>query len=178
MTEVIQANSQITPRGTPAPRRSPSIPAADIYYKQTIGTKHHRAAARRLEPLWQEAARHTAELPREGQAPGNAANGSEPHILLAEHKRLPLAKRDGRYTFILPGVQDTVRIRFPRGVAIRSVEFRRGDEVVPVPMDHPALTEGWSPAERDGAAIWRYTDGDALLMSPLTGVIILEIETM
>ena len=33
-------------------------------------------------------------------------------------------------------------------------------------LDHPSLTDGWWTPEHDDAAMWRWTDGDALLPVP------------
>jgi len=61
------------------------------------------------------------------------------------------------------------------GVMIRRLTLRRGEDARSVPLDHPMLTEGWWAVERDGAAMWRWTDGDALL--PLEGgAAVLEVE--
>jgi hypothetical protein len=45
-----------------------------------------------------------------------------------------------------------------------------------VPVDHPDLAGGWWAVERDGAAICRWTDGEAVLPLPAThGNVMLEI---
>jgi hypothetical protein len=49
------------------------------------------------------------------------------------------------------------------GAAVRQITLCRGADAIPVPLDHPGLTDGWWDVERDGPAMWRWTDGDARL---------------
>jgi hypothetical protein len=53
------------------------------------------------------------------------------------------------------------------GVMVGEMTLREGRNVRAIPLDHPALDDGWWAAERNGAALWRWTDGDAAL--PLAG---------
>jgi hypothetical protein len=32
-----------------------------------------------------------------------------------------------------------------------------------IPADHPGLADGWNDPERDGTAVWRWTDGAAVI---------------
>jgi hypothetical protein len=50
---------------------------------------------------------------------------------------------------------------------VAEMTLREGQDTRPIPVDHPALDDGWWAVERDGAAQWRWTDGDAAL--PLEG---------
>jgi hypothetical protein len=45
--------------------------------------------------------------------------------------------------------------------------LRRAGDVQELPVDHPALSRGWLAAERDGQALRRWTDGNALLPLPV-----------
>jgi hypothetical protein len=38
-------------------------------------------------------------------------------------------------------------------------------------MDHPGLQKGWWSVERDGSAIRRWTDGEAVLSLPATNAV-------
>jgi len=49
------------------------------------------------------------------------------------------------------------------GIAIRGITAVNSQGSVNVPADHPALTTGWHAVERQGAAMWRWTNGDAVL---------------
>jgi hypothetical protein len=43
-------------------------------------------------------------------------------------------------------------------------------------LDHPLLfAKGWWDVERDNAAMWRWTDGDAVFLLPDAGPTVLEI---
>ena len=54
--------------------------------------------------------------------------------------------------------------------------LRDASEMREVPLDHPDLSQGWWAVERDGRAMRRWTDGDAVLPLPaMDGVTMLEI---
>jgi hypothetical protein len=38
-----------------------------------------------------------------------------------------------------------------------------------IPVDHPRLSQGWQAPERDGTALHRWTNGDAVLPLPTLG---------
>jgi hypothetical protein len=70
----------------------------------------------------------------------------------------------------MPWVEDRRRL----GVAVASLVLRRPDGEETIPADHPDLKDGWHAAERDGARIWRWTNGDAGVPAP-TGPAILRV---
>ena len=47
--------------------------------------------------------------------------------------------------------------------------LRSREELHDIPLDHPCLATGWWAVERDGVALRRWTDGDAVLPLPATG---------
>jgi hypothetical protein len=47
--------------------------------------------------------------------------------------------------------------------------------VQPIPLDHPDLSAGWWDIEREGAAMLRWTDGNALIPCSGVGPALLEI---
>lgn len=61
---------------------------------------------------------------------------------------------------MVPGHRDTRRL----GVRVNWIAIRPGDggETI-VSADHPGLVDGWNEIERDGAAMWRWTDGAAAI---------------
>jgi hypothetical protein len=61
-----------------------------------------------------------------------------------------------------PWLEDRRRL----GVRVARVVLRGASEVREVPVDHPCLAEGWWAVERDGIAISRWTNGEALLPLP------------
>lgn len=55
----------------------------------------------------------------------------------------------------------------PIGVSIARVVLRSPDRELVIEADDPALTDGFDRVERDGTAVWRWTDGNAGLNLPL-----------
>lgn len=144
----------------------------------------------RVEPLWQLLAVRAMELGFAVSLP-RAAGDPELHVLADGRKVAPSARRDGRYTFVLPALTGGARLvshaaapcdarpwiedRRRLGVMVHRLSLRSGAARATIPLDHPALREGWWAMEGDGADVWRWTDGDAVL--PETqGTAILEVE--
>jgi hypothetical protein len=62
------------------------------------------------------------------------------------------------------------------GVRVKRIVLRGADEVREVPVDHPDLANGWWAVERDGQALSRWTDGQAVLPLPaMRGDAMLEV---
>ena len=90
-----------------------------------------------------------------------------------------------RYVFMLPRGVSEVRLvshaaapsdacpwledRRRLGVQVARLVVRGGDELCDIPLDHPSLVSGWWAAERDGIALRRWTDGNAVLPLPAVG---------
>jgi hypothetical protein len=71
-----------------------------------------------------------------------------------------------------PWLEDRRRL----GVRVARIVLRGADEVREIPVDHPGLTEGWWAVEREGRAMSRWTDGEAVLPLPaMQGNLLLEI---
>lgn len=60
------------------------------------------------------------------------------------------------------------------GVSVTRIVWHDCESRTELPVDHPALREGWWSVERDGARQHRWTDGDALL-PPMPGATAVEI---
>ncbi len=105
-----------------------------------------------------------ALLPRQGLylcivPPGTTAITIASRVAVAPDKRVP----DGYFG--------------PRGVCVTRIVLRDGDDWHDIPVDHPGLSQGWGPAERDGMALFRWTDGDAVLpLHDIPRATILELE--
>ena len=115
------------------------------------------------------------------------ATTDDPGLVVLANGRLlrPVQQRDDLSVFCLsPGITSlrlvsraaaasATRpwIADPRvfGVAVSRIVMR--DLVNPreVPVDHPGLQDGWWAVESDGAAIWRWTNGNAELPPPAKG---------
>jgi hypothetical protein len=104
----------------------------------------------------------------------------------------PVSFAAGRYAFVLPGTGRAVRLvsrvarpcdRLPwvedrrrLGVMVSRLTLRRGSEVETIALDDPRVSQGWWGIERDGATLWRWTDGDAVVpLSGAAGVAVLEV---
>ena len=61
------------------------------------------------------------------------------------------------------------------GVMVERLTIRTGTEVHAVPVDHPALTDGWWDVEPAYPCLKRWTNGDARLDLLTEGLVMLEI---
>jgi hypothetical protein len=89
----------------------------------------------------------------------------------------PTAASQGIYTFVVPSGRRRVGLesRFGAsrlgdtrrlGVRVSEIAIRSNAGEVVIAADDPSLTMGWYDAERDGTALWRWTDGSAELPWP------------
>ncbi len=97
---------------------------------------------------------------------------------------LPVEASRNRYRFILPRVDNVVRLvsrkaqpgdangvviglssedRRRLGVGVRRISVTRENTVTPIPIDHPGLDSGWWGVEGQGEDRWRWTNGSATL---------------
>jgi len=145
-----------------------------------------------VEPVWRRLAARAAELGH--VRPQRASTGDAALRLVAQDRTFrPLATRDGRHVFALPAGIQSVRLvsratvpsharpwldEWRRlGVAVRRIAVRSAGECVVLAPDDPNLAEGWHAVERDTAAMWRWTDGDAAILLPRSEApAIMEIE--
>ncbi len=135
-----------------------------------------------IEPVWRRFARRASRL---GFAMAGATTTSDPNLRLLANGRVlaPVEATHRRYVFVLPPKADAVRLLSRAaapsgvrpwiddsrrlGVAVRSLTWRPRRHEKSIPLDHPELRDGWWQVERDDTALWRWTDGAALL--PLDG---------
>ena len=144
-----------------------------------------------IQPVWQRLAERAAAL---GRRPASPQTSSDPKLRLLAGGRLikPVTTDPHRYIFMLPrGVSEVHLVshaaapcdtrpwledRRRLGVLVARLVVRGGDERCDIPLDHPSLVSGWWAAERDGTALRRWTDGNAVLPLPaVDGVPMLEI---
>jgi len=105
----------------------------------------------------------------------------------------PIPQGPGWCTLVLPNTVGSVRLishaNAPSdlqpwlgdsrhlGVAVRRLTLRRGQDVTPIPVDHPKLTTGWWLTEGDARTQWRWTDGAAeLVLEEPGGPALLDVE--
>jgi hypothetical protein len=60
------------------------------------------------------------------------------------------------------------------GVSVAGIVLHSRHGATALPLDHPALADGWHAPERAGDALWRWTDGSAVLPVP-AGTTMVEI---
>jgi hypothetical protein len=138
-----------------------------------------------VQPVWQRLADRAAVL---GYAAPRQEIDSDPNLHLTANGKVlwPVFHKDGRFTFVLPAGTTEVHVvsraapaneaspwmtdqRY-LGVALsRIVLHAGGGECWAIPVDHPALTDGWWAPERDEKSLWRWTCGRALILLPATG---------
>jgi hypothetical protein len=144
-----------------------------------------------VRPVWQRLSERAAAL---GQPVRPAATTNDPalHLVAAGRSIKPIYADAGLFIFPLPRNAGTVRLvsrasapadarpwlddRRRLGVRLARIVLRDAAEVREISVDHPDLQQGWWAVERDGTAMGRWTDGDAVLPLPaMHGVTMLEI---
>ena len=145
-----------------------------------------------IEPTWHRLAARAESL-------GHAApvlvttSDAAPRLLVQGRVIAPIEADATKLVFLLPeGTADATLVsRFGSpadtapylndhrrlGIAIRHMVLRAGADERIVPADHPGLTRGWHPVERDDAgSAWRWTEGRAHLpLGKLAGPTVLEL---
>ncbi len=145
---------------------------------------------RQVEPIWRRLAARAAEL---GHISPEQRTTHDPDLQLqVDGRRIrPVARNGSSYMFALPGCQRVVRLRSRAaapcdampwmtdqrclGVMVERLTIRTGTEVHAVPVDHPALTDGWWDVEPAYPCLKRWTNGDARLDLLTEGLVMLEI---
>lgn len=110
--------------------------------------------------------------------------GADMH-LMADDRRIDFVRQgQGRWQAMLPAhvrslrlVSRTVRPSMmgasadhrALGVRVSRLVVRADDDMMVIPLEHPALRDGFHAVERDGASTWRWTDGDAVIPVRLLG---------
>jgi hypothetical protein len=115
------------------------------------------------------------------------------HLLIDGHAHWPVAITGRCHVFALPSQVASVRLVSRAdtpcdvmpwrgddrrlGVAVRRIVATSAGGPELVSVDNPALNEGWWEVERDGGALWRWTNGNASLPLPADAAL-LGIEIM
>jgi hypothetical protein len=97
-------------------------------------------------------------------APSTTGQYRRDFVVPAGATELRLMSRTARPIACRPWLND----RRSLGVPVAGIQSRGGHTTTDVPMDHPALADGWWGVEDDGEATIRWTNGDARL-PPLPG---------
>jgi hypothetical protein len=151
-----------------------------------------------VEPIWRALAERAGQIGWTLPAAPVVTADPALHINVDGRSIAPVSFANGRYTFVLPRADATVRLisrdAVPSatrpwiaddrhlGVLVRSLTLRSGGSVQSIALDNPALTDGWWAAEwHNPTALRRWTNGNAALPVaqaglPASGPCLLEVE--
>lgn len=129
---------------------------------------HLRFAQRTIRPTSRQDGHYVFVLPREEV---QLLPREEAQLLPREEAHLHIVSHAARPCDHRPWLEDRRRL----GVLVTRLTLRQGDAVDLVPLDHPAMAEGWWPIEPDRPFPSRWTNGDATIPTPIQGPAILEI---
>ena len=145
-----------------------------------------------IEPTWRRLAARAESLGHTTPVLVTTSDAA-PRLLVQGRAIAPIEADATRIVFLLPeGTADATLVsRFGSpadtapylndhrrlGIAIRHMVLRAGTDERIVPADHPGLTRGWHPVERDDAgSAWRWTEGRAHMpLGKLAGPTVLEL---
>jgi hypothetical protein len=133
--------------------------------------------AARVEPIWRRLAA------RAKAAPADVVDTAPLLRLLVGGRAIPPVSRHGdAYVFALPPGSANARLvsragrpsdgapwlddRRRLGVRVHRLRVHTGNGPADRSLNDPGLASGWHAPERDGHAVWRWTDGNAALMLP------------
>ena len=144
-----------------------------------------------VQPVWQRLFDRAAAIGRPGL---QRVTTTDANLRLVADGRTvkPVFSDSDRVIFVLPRdtreVQLVSRAQSPTearpwlgdqrrlGVRVKRIVLRGADGLREVPVDHPALSQGWWGIEQDGSMMSRWTDGEAALPLPaMRGHVVLEI---
>ncbi len=143
-----------------------------------------------VRPVWEKLAARAAELGR--PVPRHDTTNNPDLTVMANGRQLrPVHATGGRYHFVMPFGVTEVRLvsraaaptdaspwledRRRLGVYVERVVLRNENTMQDIPLDDPALEQGWWAAEHAGKELRRWTNGDAVLQLPFGGPAMLEI---
>jgi hypothetical protein len=143
-----------------------------------------------VEPIWRRLVDRAGAM---GFAPcRNTTDDADVCLIVNGRRSRAVRVEDRRYAFMLPAgaaearlvsrtvmpferagyLDDTRRL----GIAVSRMVFRGDGGEVEMPVDDPALNDGWHQVEHDGTHLWRWTDGNARLpMVAMAGAAMVEV---
>ena len=136
--------------------------------------------AEQVEPIWTELAARAQDLGWRLQPAPQTTDDPGLHLLVDGRLIKPIDVAPGHASFLLPEAGAEVRLvsrsTVPSatrpwiaddrrlGVLLRSLTVRAGGSVKAIPLDHPALAEGWWDVEYHGPSVLRrWTNGYAVV---------------
>jgi hypothetical protein len=143
-------------------------------------------------PVWKRLAERASALGLRGPEVVAMTEDPDLRLELGGRQLKPVTVQAGRYTFLLPRTDGSVRLvshaiapselrpwvgdHRRLGVAVRCLTLRRDGDVTTIPLDHPDIRKGWWAAEHEACAQWRWTDGVGELMLEPGGPALLEVD--
>jgi hypothetical protein len=142
-----------------------------------------------VRPIWSRLAALADAI---GYKPACVATSDDPDLFIVNGLRrlTRLYKHSGQYAFLVPGATRDLRLRSRHaapsatrpwledrrelGVMVQRMSIRDAGSRQDVALDSPALDDGWWAPEGDGATVWRWTNGDAVL-PPVDAPSVIEI---
>ncbi|MBV8615038.1 MAG: Hint domain-containing protein [Acetobacteraceae bacterium] len=164
--------------GGPALELFPDLTARPVPLQEAAACAPYARGISEVEPIWRALAEHARAL---GYVAPACALTTDPDLcVLADGEMVPPhAIADGRFGFAVPANTRSLRLvsrsfvpaeRTPYvddwrrlGVAVSAIALRTASGFQDIALDQPAFARGWHAAERQGALLWRWTDGDAVL---------------
>jgi collagen type I/II/III/V/XI/XXIV/XXVII alpha len=144
-----------------------------------------------VEPIWRRLAQRSPLLGLDLPADVETTNDPGLHVVCAKRTIKPISRQDGHYIFVLPRTEGPIHLvshtarpcdlkpwvedRRRLGVLVSKLTLKHGDEVDLIPLDDPQMADGWWAIERDRSMLRRWTNGDAVIPSPVNGPAVLEI---
>jgi hypothetical protein len=140
-----------------------------------------------VEPIWRRLKERSAALGWSSADALTTTDNADIRLSANGRELRPVSVRDGRYIFVLPHEVSEMTIlsrttcpalerawiydQRQLGVAIREI-ILRGDgdcgsgDYQALSADNPGMRHGWWPAEHDGGACWRWTNGAGVIPLP------------
>jgi hypothetical protein len=137
----------------------------------------------RTEPIWRALAARAVQLGWDLPPEPETTDDPALRLLVDGRPVAPVSVSHGRHVFLVPRADAAMRLvsraAVPSetcpwiaddrclGVLLRGLRVWIGAVAVPIPLDHPDLTEGWwQPEWHSPTALRRWTDGDAVVPMP------------
>jgi autotransporter passenger strand-loop-strand repeat protein len=141
----------------------------------------------RVRPVWERLAARSRALGRPVPDPEFIGEPAV-HLRVDGRALQPVVTQQNRCVFVLPPRAGALRLvsrsghptdkrpwaddRRRLGIYVTQIVWHDLNGAHGMPIDHPALGEGWWDLERDGHILSRWTNGDALLPLPPTAIML------
>jgi hypothetical protein len=148
-----------------------------------------------VEPIWRTLAARAEQMGLAVPPLPETTDDPALHLMVDDRRCAPMSVAHGRHTFLVAGNALEVRLVSRHavrpntapwvadnrrlGVQLDAVTIRCGGAVVPVPLDHPLLADGWwQPEWHAATTLRRWTKGDAVvqMMETRPAPVFLEVE--